>query len=624
MRGLLITRGGGGRSIDPSHIFADAAARDAYFPTHLNELREAQTEIILLDNGSGDAIIQLWLGSTNPASYSATNNWLTEGATLTGEEIKTLLFALADTNNFNDAYQAILDLFTNTTDELQLSKDFYAPSIRSDTGSLFLDQALKISGNSQGIDILDQARNQRAELIMSKFDATNGSSKPIYNELAALDTFDVHLTDDEQATSFSTIFPSINSVKWERFIVKPRAAGDGVFMMRFESSSGEPLVSMFTVTFEASDIGNETEFMLLSAANLTAGENFHISYTGPALAGHQYSGDATWGDQFVIFARTMSYPRTEKEIALVEDIPTGSGENDYVDSVAFDDDTNILTLGRTDPLSDLTADLSELDQDNYVDGARLDNQNLIIERTGTLPDITVDLSSLPSGTGSYAAPSVHNLSTNIPSRVDLNTDLNQSYQFTFDISNRLNISRIDAIVTGGDNVQLTNPTADGTQTQSVTLSGIDSTTSQTISILLRITDTQNNTHDSNTVTVLIQNAQTHEQTHFGFIASTEDQTNIDFTNDDIEARDDAFGNWVVANIPTTGLHRIYFAVPTTDTAITRISQSGFTLYDSALTSGNQFTAINNFTIAGNTYNVLLMLVDSAVNSSYNGQTLTTS
>ena len=62
--------GGNGLIIDTNHIFADNAARDAYFDSpnpHLDELEEGVTRIAV---GSG---YQRWDGSTNPASYDNTN-----------------------------------------------------------------------------------------------------------------------------------------------------------------------------------------------------------------------------------------------------------------------------------------------------------------------------------------------------------------------------------------------------------------------------------------------------------------------------------------------------------------------------------------------------------------------
>jgi hypothetical protein len=138
-------------------------------------------------------------------------------------------------------------------------------------------------------------------------------------------------------------------------------------------------------------------------------------------------------------------------------------------------------------------------------------------------------------------------------------------------------------------------------------------------------DNQQNVHISNEYDVEVRNLVTQEQTHFGTILSTQDETNIVFGTNDIEARTQADGNWTVSGIPDdSNLYRVYFAVPADQPVLTGITQSGFPLYSSTATSGNQFTLINNVSIDGNSYNVLLMNVGAAVNNTYNGSILTTS
>lgn len=216
---------------------------------------------------------------------------------------------------------------------------------------------------------------------------------------------------------------------------------------------------------------------------------------------------------------------------------------------------------------------------------------------------------------SYAAPSVHNFSVNIPSRVDIGTDLNVLHQLVYAITNRQNVQSFELLVTVGDNKTLVNPTVDGIQTQNVIFSGVDSSSASTLLLQLRITDTQNNTHDSNSVTISIRNLLTQEQVHFGIISSTENETNINFTSDDIEARDTLAGDWTVSGIPSTGTHIFYIGVPTSLGSVTSVFQGSFNLT-------NQFTNIPNVIIDGQTYNIFLMNTASAVTSLYNGTILT--
>jgi len=81
--------GGGGGEPVIDRTFDDAAARDAYYNApdpHLDELVKGETRILLLDDGSGNAVVEVWGGETNPAVYDNTN-WkpLTTTNTLPGD-----------------------------------------------------------------------------------------------------------------------------------------------------------------------------------------------------------------------------------------------------------------------------------------------------------------------------------------------------------------------------------------------------------------------------------------------------------------------------------------------------------------------------------------------------------
>lgn len=54
--------------------FADDTARDAYYPAALDELIAGETAILVLDDGAGDAKIEIWEGETDPAAYS--DEWI--------------------------------------------------------------------------------------------------------------------------------------------------------------------------------------------------------------------------------------------------------------------------------------------------------------------------------------------------------------------------------------------------------------------------------------------------------------------------------------------------------------------------------------------------------------------
>ena len=103
-------------------------------------------------------------------------------------------------------------------------------------------------------------------------------------------------------------------------------------------------------------------------------------------------------------------------------------------------------------------------------------------------------------------------------------------------------------------------------------------------------------------------------THFGHVLSTEDVADIVFADDDISTAHGVAGNWVVSGLPNTGLHRLYWAVPATDTQPVDWHQGGTSI---APTVG----AAVSRAIGGVTYNVYMFAAANAVSDSFNGQTI---
>ncbi len=229
-----------------------------------------------------------------------------------------------------------------------------------------------------------------------------------------------------------------------------------------------------------------------------------------------------------------------------------------------------------------------------------------------------DMAYLSDVTSNDVAPSVHNLSIDIPSRVDLNTDLNVQHTITYSITNRNRVQSLELIVTNGTNQTITIPSTDGQHTANVTLAGIDTSTQGSVAFQLRATETDGTTtHDSNTVTISVRDLPEHEQAHIGWIISTDNASDIDFTTDDILARDNFAGEFTVSGIPNdANLYRIYIAVPVAEGQVTRVVQSGFDIT-------SQFTNTSE-TFNTEDYNVFLMNANAAVDERYNGQILNVS
>ena len=128
--------------------------------------------------------------------------------------------------------------------------------------------------------------------------------------------------------------------------------------------------------------------------------------------------------------------------------------------------------------------------------------------TGGVKTITVT-----AGAGA-AIPSLHNFTINIPSRVDIGTDLNNQRTVSFDVSNYSLLTALTLIVTDVDDQTLTLPIRDGVQTQTVTLSGITTTSATTITFQLSGTYA-GGTVTSEIRTVTVANLQAQEQAYVG-------------------------------------------------------------------------------------------------------------
>lgn len=627
------------------HIFDSVTARDTYFTANPGDL---ETGLPIFVTVSGNVQYQIW-GAGAQSTYTAGTdaaNWVQAGTfNGTAAQIKALYESNANTNAFTDALLSKLNgIETGAT---------------ADQTGVEIVTLIDNVNDAHLIDDNEQSTLQGLQSVTDNF-------IPLKNGLHNYEDSPLMYDGTNIVSTASLVLPDGSAIigNWSLsnygFIVgyTELATGKIFFPVIYELQT-DGTTAPFSYDFATAAIASVTQ-----ATNANETFTGNMQFTTPVLAtgialDYRLTSAVNTNDcniQIRAISHTQEppvfdYKRANKGVGF--DLTTGANTITLPTLLFFETGTTLyVTISSTNTLSLQGETIGGQEIPLATGNSRLATKNdftsggtagVTVQDEGT--DLTTAATTLNfvgagvtatgtsavktitiSGGGSgFASPSVHNFSINIPSRVDLNTDLNNARTLSYSITNRQSVQSFELIVTTGDNKTLTNPTIDGTQTQSVTLSGIDTSTTSTLTFVLRITDTQGTTHDSNTVTVSVANAVTHEQTHFGYILSTEDQTDIIFANDDIEARDAFAGDWTVSGIPNdSNLHRIYWAVPTADGSITRVSQGGFTLYEDGLSSGNQFTEIQNVTIGGQTYNVLLMNAGSAVNNNYNGTRLTVS
>lgn len=174
-----------------------------------------------------------------------------------------------------------------------------------------------------------------------------------------------------------------------------------------------------------------------------------------------------------------------------------------------------------------------------------------------------------SGTGAVPRPSLHELTTDIASRVDVNTTLNGSHVFTFNVTNHSQLTALELVVTGGDNITMALPTTDGQQSQTLTLTGIDTSSAGSVSFQLRGTYSGGNV-TSNTVTVTVANVATGAQT---YVNHQNDRVPTNFSTAGASSAE--FAQTQTLTIPTfTGNDYVGIAQPETEGDITSIVIGG--------------------------------------------------
>ena len=443
---FFVDASGDGGLIQSDHRFADAPARDSYFnPDNLFELFPGLEIIVGTE-------IQKWTGPENPSTSEYTTlaptNWVNiSGNTLTGEQIVTLVEAVPNTNFLTDAEQTILSYFTDTADELQLSKALFTPSIRTDSSSAVIG-SITISSNTESAEVQDNVSEQRAILLQTKYNPS-GSSTPITPVLGTSGSVTVSDLEDEDLTGTLGFSYTITTTRHSHsIIIKPASAGTLNLIVRADDSTGQELFRIRDFTITADDIGKETAIPASDGgqAIVSQGDIVFISASGISFKGHTYSNDPDFGDQAIPFLKVGNHPYSEQNLATEE----------------------------------------------YV-------QNLIgnqLELTG--------------------------FSIDIPARVDISTDLNVQKTISYTVSGYSEITSLELQINGSNVATLTVPTSDGTQTEQITLSGIDTGGETTLRFRLQA----NNMDNSNTQIVQVRNLPQAETLYYG-VSNTNNASTID-------------------------------------------------------------------------------------------------
>ena len=552
---LSASVGGAGATITANHVFASDTARNTYFTTDPNheELLPGLTIV------SGNEI-QRWAAAT-PATvgdYDGSNFVDITGASLTGAQIKILYEGNSDTNALTDAKLAILNHITENSD----GDLVFDTSVIFPPGSVSIGDSIIESGG-RIISAQSRSTGNQGAFIIQLFDTDSYIAATVYDPNQTAQTFDIQTTDDSVTSPATEInFRQVvqNDVQFQAIDFKP-AGGSVTSDFTFEVRLTETGLPIYDETVSPSDVTDLTggifRYTLLNPSQLDDGFDAYVTVNGIALLGGPQDGSdgVRFGDtansNFFPWLRSFSIPIVRQNIATenyvttqlgtkqddlgtpniddqivvfdadgthtFENLPTGGTDN-YADSVDLGvnaDSTVTITIGRTGTLSDLDSDFRLIAGSNVTLTPNSQDRTITITASGQ----------------AYHAPTLQNFRVDIASRVDLNTDLNTSHTFNWDAHNAANLATLVIQVTSGTNQTITLPINDGANSATFTLSGIDTSTTGTLTFQLVGTDTNSDSVTSNTITINIADVAAHEYLYDG-LNDSNDFSTIDISGFD--------------------------------------------------------------------------------------------
>lgn len=323
-RSLRVTGGGGGGTpiVQPEHFFNSDADRDAYFPTHLDEL--------INDSGINTHIavagrFERWDGPNLPATYDNTQ-WtvLMEG------DLEDAL------NPLEDKRLLIKDGATLGESPMKEMPDGTVESDSALTlppGSLRLGGNIKLSAGGRCFVIDNEAYNVNGTIHPNQYNAS-GSITPQYYELAARQTTVRQALEDQQSVGdFNFNFTMPVDVLVESIVFRANAATTmGRLTIRLNSFTGPVMVDMRNVNVAV----GSNQIDLPNAFSVLNGDTFNIEVQD--MGSGSLNGTII-SAIFIPYFETVEYP-----ITLVnQDWP-----NDVTNAIASPDDNDAITFTRRD------------------------------------------------------------------------------------------------------------------------------------------------------------------------------------------------------------------------------------------------------------------------------------
>ena len=382
---------------------------------------------------------------------------------------------------------------TEADESVMVSKPF------ADIGSVLVGN-WQLSNGGSTILVTDMAQNRFAYPIASLFDPSTGSDDPFYTDIAQTTTTSTTGTAAETFTGSQIQFKFQISTagRRESYVFDSAATSD---------------VTDCNLIVRASSHTDTTPIFDYKRATGGTGFTLGSGNTTITLPVPQFFED----NQIVYITIAAGSGQT---LELRGETQTIDGTQETVPhiDINFRETTNFDIVTRntasTEYLQDLVAAMFTGGTHQGITVTYDDVDGTIdLEVTGTTPPIG------PS-------PAFSNFSINVPATVNVGTDLNTARVVTYNTQGTTDIASIVLVVTVGNNVNLTVPSADGTHTANVTLSGISTASAGTVTFQLQGTTTGGATIMSSTQTVTIRAVTADEQAYYG-VRATNDFATVD-------------------------------------------------------------------------------------------------
>lgn len=374
-------------------------------------------------------------------------------------------------NNAGTAFQDSPFSFDQTNNRIISTASIEVPN-----SSIFISENLALQGSGNIISLLDITNNNRNFFPDYRL-GVDGTEIPGYNQYGAEVEFVISDVSDEISPTTSSSFSMIsgnNLLVGTSTILPAETASNVSIIIRYGGLNG------LIIGRETVDFVDGVELAIPSAPgyNVIQGQEFTGQIVGARVRGTTIDGT------FVPFSRLTLRVATPRSLVTDENV------NETVEDI--------------------------------IGSKVIAGDNVSVVYDDTTGDTTISTTSAPN----INMVSINNFTINIDSRVDLNTDLNIARTVTYDVVNADQIQTINLEVTAGDNKALLVPTSDVSQSESVTLSGIDTSSQTMLSFMISGTDMAGNSFQSSVYRVDVRNIIPAESSYFGKHLAAQTPANV--------------------------------------------------------------------------------------------------